>query len=77
MTATIIPFPTRPPQAPLPGTWVHDLVRHRPMQVVAAQISQGRPINYTLFDPAFGLDVFRTPDQVQFLGHGAAPPGAA
>ncbi len=69
MTATILPFPAPripapPPLCPLVGQWVHDLVRGRPMRVAGAAISQGRVIAYTLFDPALGLDVRRTPDQI-------------
>lgn len=70
MSATIIPFPTTPRPAPVPlcplvGTWVHDLVRGRPMRVVAAEIQQGKVVNYTLFDAAYGIDVNRMPSQIE------------
>ena len=66
MTATITPFPRAAAPAPVFGAWVHDLVRGRPMQVVGATISEGRPVAYTLFDPSIGMDVYRRAADVQF-----------
>lgn len=75
MTAQIIPFPAPAPPRLIglaPGTWVHDLVRGRPMQISAASINHGRVIAYTLFDPAFGIDVHRLPSQVEAARAGGA-----